>query len=340
MCVQVAISLLQMSEELKRQTTVLAILYAYKIGRDIHLKILSKSNIQPYVYDDGETSSTILQKGYAIQRSIYNKEASDVVQENVEMVDTLPSQIHMDMRMDMTNMSSDNDWRALNVYYATMLEVSSYTILDSSSNPIVRIKDGDLERMTSAMTNLNVSQLIRVYNTLLQNASGLSNSVFRNTMVDISIAMFNRVIDASNKVLRKKQSREVSKMEEAMTYLVDTSFQKARDDFKRMNEEKEQREFDKLVRREDRIEKARQKEQERKEREEERRLKALKKERKIQRREERKREIELKYYNMLIKGEIYGMPDDKKIEKELREEERINKEIKRACGENPFLEFL
>ena len=123
--INLAFPTVAMAKPLKYQTTIMAIIYAVKSNKDIFVKVIGEGNdnLQPFVYGSGESVENILDSGYEYQSFLCKRSGLNTGQ-GVYLVK-----------------DSDTDWRALNVYYARMLDVGDYTLLDSSSSPIIRLNE-------------------------------------------------------------------------------------------------------------------------------------------------------------------------------------------------------
>lgn len=130
-----------MNAKVKDQTTILALLYALEKGYDIDIKIVSKNNIQLYVLAGNETQQQILDRGYEIQKEIGNQHDIDVK-------------------------TTENDWRALNIYYTDVLGITDCKIVSMCSSPIRKMDDRSLAVLLDKKTGLMPETFINLFRKL------------------------------------------------------------------------------------------------------------------------------------------------------------------------------
>ena len=97
--------------EYQKQTIVLSMIYAFENQLDIHVKMISNSQNQPYVLQSGETMDYILECGYYLARHLSEKKF---------------------------NNTKENNWKALNIYYISKLAITDYRI-NNANFPILYV---------------------------------------------------------------------------------------------------------------------------------------------------------------------------------------------------------
>lgn len=255
----------------RSQTISLAILYALKSNKNIYVNVISSVNFQPFVLDDNETMKDILDYGYRNQAILYNG--------NEFCIDR----------------TSENNWRALNVYYAVRLNLDDYTILDSSSSPVIKLKDSALRNLAYTISNFSQDELEKIYRAIVNKAlskmSGLS--AFKTATIKIDIENYRKILIETNNRLNRKYSGELHDIRNTVKKLDEMMFKKYDEERQWHMENDATIYFENLAKEKAKRKEAKRKLKEKKQREEDKRQRALERERK---REERKQKEYVRKY--------------------------------------------
>lgn len=201
-----------MAKSLKYQTTIMAIMYAVKSNKDIFVKVIGEGddNLQPFVYGCGESVKDILDLGYRYQSLLCSR-----------------SGLHTEQGVYLVK-DSDTDWRALNVYYATMLDVKKYTLLDSSSNPIIRLDEKALCDLALSATGFKPLDLFKVFSALLakgKTASGIGKNI--NAAVQVKIADYQNILRSTSERIKRVDNHELKSIKDSARTLEEMMFRKS-----------------------------------------------------------------------------------------------------------------
>lgn len=253
-----------MNTSLRHQTITFAVLYALKSNKDIYVKVIGRENFQPYVVGANETISSILEEGYSNQSLLYKGSYFCI------------------------DKTTENDWRALNVYYAVKLNLKTYNVLDSSLSPIIKTTDSALNQLACDIANFSPIELEKIYRSIVKKilSNKASPNDIKNVTVKINIDMYRKILLETNSRLDKKYSTELSSIRKAAKTIDELMFKKYTDEKKwleenraRLEEEAAIRYFEEDKRKKEKEAEEEKKRQDKKIAEENRRLNALEKER-------------------------------------------------------------
>ena len=223
---------------MKNQTILMAVVYAVDNNLDIIVKKIERNNYQPYVLEKDMSMSDILREGYYLQE--INSKKQDVVKDEY-------------IGKGILGKRSEDDWRALNIYYFKKIQnqLCKAKLLNSSPSPIAKIKSEDLSRMTIKKYGVKPDTLLALYkNYITKKLTSMNNNLSLNIV--IKIEEYKNILGKIDTVIKKNEQREIKEMNMASMNLYKIMFDPERlklyQTGKEKREKREEEEHEKRIR--------------------------------------------------------------------------------------------
>lgn len=178
---------------LKRITTVLAVVYAYRDNKNIMVKYISDENLQPYVVGKDEAPYNVLKRAYDLQMDMTRTFSKDEIRKDNQLLTVLENRKH----------TTDTDWRALKTLYSTYIYTKDYNISNNGYTPSITIKDFD--KTVDLYIPVEPDKIIDIFNNLFKKKK--TNLIVRGSFITIEASeiasRINSIIAKNNKEIEK-----------------------------------------------------------------------------------------------------------------------------------------